>query len=54
MGRGRARQAIADPVAIVPGSTPEGREVRRYVGDDQTGRALDVGIPDKDEYLAHH
>jgi hypothetical protein len=49
VGRERVRQVIADPVAIMSGTTPEGREVQLYLGDDHTGRALEVGVLDKDD-----
>lgn len=47
---GRARAVLADPVAIVPvhraGDT---RTMRLYLGDDDTGRALEVGVIDTAE-----
>lgn len=49
IGRARARHVIADPVAIVPATTPEGRVMQIYLGDDHTGRALEVGALAKDD-----
>jgi hypothetical protein len=49
VGRERARYAIADPVAIVPVVTPDGREMQLYLGDDHTGRPLEVGTLPEDD-----
>jgi hypothetical protein len=49
VGRARARYVIADAVAIVPALTPEGREMQLYLGDDHTGRPLEVGTLAKDD-----
>lgn len=47
---GRARAVFADPVAIVPvrraGDT---RIMRLFLGDDDTGRALEVGVIETEE-----
>ncbi|WP_157601660.1 hypothetical protein [Saccharomonospora halophila] len=41
---------LADPVAIVPvRRADDTRMMRLYLGDDDTGRALEVGVIDTDE-----
>lgn len=49
VGRARARHVLADPTAIVPATTPEGREVLLYLGDDHEGRVLEVGVLEKED-----
>ncbi len=44
IGRARAQAVLADPVRIVRTPGPAGREMWMYLGDDHTGRALEVGV----------
>lgn len=47
---GRARAVLGAPVAIVPVYRSEDTRVMQlYLGDDDTGRALEVGVIDTDE-----
>lgn len=55
VGRARARQVLADPVAIVMTTTPDGQQMLLHLGDDHEGRALEVGVlPRGDEQLVIH
>ena len=44
IGRARARWVIANPFAIAEQIREDGRTIRIYLGDDHTGRPLEVGV----------
>lgn len=44
VGRSRVLAVLARPVAILPARTPDGRDIRMFLGDDDSGRALEVGV----------
>lgn len=50
---GRARQVVAEPFVVVPVPAREGLRdaMWMYLGDDATGRALEVGVFATDELL---
>lgn len=52
VGRARVRQVLAKPVAMqTVGESGEGRPLTLYVGDDLTGRALEVIVVEESERL---
>ncbi|MHA6805651.1 hypothetical protein [Salinifilum ghardaiensis] len=46
IGRARATEVLAAPVAVLAVAGPSGREMRMVLDDDHTGRALEVGVLD--------
>lgn len=48
---------LANPITSVPASTPEGKPIVIYLGDDQEGRPLEVGVmerePDEADLVLH-
>lgn len=56
VGRGRIRQVLADPVAVVRIEEESGPRVRLlFLGDDATGRALEViAVEERDRLVVIH
>jgi hypothetical protein len=56
IGRARVRQALADPVVVVRIEEPHDPRVRMlYLGDDESGRALEVvAVEEADRLVVIH
>lgn len=51
VGRARALHALLNAVAVVEVERPDGSKMLMHLGDDETGRALEVGVIIEDDVM---